>query len=147
MGTVLQLPLPLSGDQPLKRGEREPLPNRRGSFTQKAEIAGNSVLLGVGEYPDGRPGEIFVSLHKEGAAFRSLMNCMAIVTSIALQFGVPLQVLVDSLAGFRFEPSGPVEAEDSKVKSCLSIVDYIFRELASTYLASPDSGQAPGPVA
>jgi ribonucleoside-diphosphate reductase alpha chain len=116
---------------------RERLPNRRKGYTQKAVVGGHKVYLRTGEYADGRIGEIFIDMHKEGAAFRSLMNSFAIAVSIGLQYGVPLEELVDAFAFTRFEPSGPVQGNDT-IKMATSVVDYIFRELAISYLDRTD---------
>ncbi len=117
--------------------QRERLPNRRKGYTQKAVVGGHKVYLRTGEYADGRIGEIFIDMHKEGAAFRSLMNSFAIAVSIGLQYGVPLDELVDAFAFTRFEPSGPVQGNDT-IKMATSVVDYIFRELAISYLDRTD---------
>jgi ribonucleoside-diphosphate reductase alpha chain len=117
--------------------QRERLPNRRKGYTQKAVVGGHKVYLRTGEYADGRIGEIFIDMHKEGAAFRSLMNSFAIAVSIGLQYGVPLEELVDAFAFTRFEPSGPVQGNDT-IKMATSVVDYIFRELAISYLERTD---------
>jgi len=116
---------------------RHRLPNRRKGYTQKAVVGGHKVYLRTGEYADGRIGEIFIDMHKEGAAFRSLMNSFAIAVSIGLQYGVPLDELVDAFAFTRFEPSGPVQGNDT-IKMATSVVDYIFRELAISYLDRTD---------
>jgi len=116
---------------------RERLPNRRKGYTQKAVVGGHKVYLRTGEYVDGRIGEIFIDMHKEGAAFRSLMNSFAIAVSIGLQYGVPLDELVDAFAFTRFEPSGPVQGNDT-IKMASSVIDYIFRELAISYLGRTD---------
>src|SRR5690606_20670749 len=116
---------------------RERLPNRRKGYTQKAVVGGHKVYLRTGEYADGRLGEIFIDMHKEGAAFRSLMNSFAIAVSIGLQYGVPLEELVDAFAFTRFEPSGPVQGNDT-IKMATSVIDYIFRELAISYLGRTD---------
>ena len=113
--------------------ERYRLPNRRKGYTQKASVGGHKVYLRTGEYADGRIGEIFIDMHKEGAAFRSLMNSFAIAVSIGLQYGVPLEEFVEAFAYTRFEPSGPVQGNDT-VKLASSVLDYIFRELAISYL-------------
>lgn len=113
------------------------LPDRRKGYTQKAVIGGHKVYLRTGEYGGGRLGEIFIDMHKQGAAFRSLMNSFAIAVSIGLQYGVPLDEFVDAFTATRFEPSGPVEGNDS-VKSATSVLDYIFRELAISYLGRRD---------
>ena len=113
--------------------EREKLPDRRKGYTQKAVVGGHKVYLRTGEYDDGRLGEIFVDMHKEGAAFRSLMNNFAIAISLGLQYGVPLEEYVDAFTFTRFEPHGPVQGNDS-IKYATSILDYVFRELAVSYL-------------
>jgi ribonucleoside-diphosphate reductase alpha chain len=113
------------------------LPDRRKGYTQKATVGGHKVYLRTGEYEDGRAGEIFIDMHKEGAAFRSLMNNFAIAISIALQYGVPLEEFVEAFTFTRFEPSGMVEGNDS-IKMATSILDYIFRELAVSYLGRND---------
>ncbi len=117
--------------------ERRRLPNRRKGYTQKAVVGGHKVYLRTGEYIDGRIGEIFIDMHKEGAAFRSLMNSFAIAVSIGLQYGVPLEEFVEAFAYTRFEPSGPVQGNDT-VKMASSVLDYIFRELAISYLDRTD---------
>src|SRR2546423_12379853 len=116
-----------------RQREREKLPNRRKSYTQKATVGGHKVYLHTGEYEDGRLGEIFVDMHKEGAALRSLLNNFAIAVSLGLQYGVPLEEYVDAFPFTRFEPSGPVQGNDS-IKYATSILDYVFRELAVSYL-------------
>ena len=121
----------------LARLERHSLPNRRKGYTQKAKVGGHKVYLRTGEYEDGRLGEIFIDMHKEGAAFRSLMNNFAIAISIALQYGVPLEEFVDAFTFTRFEPAGPVEGNDT-IKMATSILDYIFRELGVSYLGRYD---------
>src|SRR5205807_2428361 len=113
--------------------ERERLPDRRKGYTQKAVVGGHKVYLRTGEYEDGRLGEIFVDMHKEGAALRSLLNNFAIAVSLGLQYGVPLEEYVDAFTFTRFEPSGPVQGNDS-IKYATSILDYVFRELAVSYL-------------
>ncbi|MBI1866722.1 MAG: vitamin B12-dependent ribonucleotide reductase [Methylocystis sp.] len=117
--------------------EREKLPNRRKSYTQKATVGGHKVYLHTGEYQDGRLGEIFIDMHKEGAAFRSLMNNFAIAISLGLQYGVPLEEYVDAFTFTRFEPAGPVQGNDA-IKNATSILDYVFRELAISYLGRND---------
>ena len=119
------------------RPERLGLPARRKGYTQKASVGGHKVYLRTGEYEDGRLGEIFIDMHKEGAAFRSVMNNFAIAISIGLQYGVPLEEYVEAFTFTRFEPSGLVEGNDS-IKMATSIVDYIFRELAVSYLDRHD---------
>ena len=119
--------------------DRQRLPERRKGYTQKAAVAGHKVYLRTGEYEDGRLGEIFVDMHKEGAAFRSLMNNFAIAVSIGLQYGVPLEEFVDAFTFTRFEPSGLVEGNET-IKMSTSILDYLFRELAISYLGRNDLG-------
>ncbi|MFZ0495347.1 MAG: vitamin B12-dependent ribonucleotide reductase [Methylocella sp.] len=117
--------------------ERERLPDRRKGYTQKAVVGGHKVYLRTGEYADGRIGEIFIDMHKEGAAFRSLMNNFAIAISVGLQYGVPLEEYVDAYTFTRFEPAGLVQGNDA-IKNATSILDYIFRELAISYLGRND---------
>jgi len=119
------------------RAGRERMPQRRKGYTQKAIVGGHKVYLRTGEYEDGRVGEIFVDMHKEGAAFRSLMNNFAIAISIGLQYGVPLEEFVEAYTFTRFEPSGLVEGNDA-IKMSTSVLDYIFRELAISYLGRSD---------
>ncbi|HEX4304194.1 MAG TPA: vitamin B12-dependent ribonucleotide reductase [Rhizomicrobium sp.] len=117
--------------------EREKLPQRRKGYTQKAIVGGHKVYLRTGEYEDGRIGEIFIDMHKDGAAFRSLMDAFAIAISMGLQYGVPLEEFVDAFTFTRFEPAGMVIGNDS-IKNATSILDYIFRELAVSYLDRSD---------
>ena len=121
---------------------RERLPDRRGGYTQKAHVGGHKVYLRTGEYPDGRLGEIFIDMHKEGAAFRSLMNNFAIAVSLGLQYGVRLEEYVDAFTFTRFEPAGLVRGND-RIKNATSILDYIFRELAVSYLGRDDLAHVP----
>jgi len=123
------------------KAEREKLPGRRKGYTQKATVGGHKVYLRTGEYEDGRLGEIFIDMHKEGAAFRSLMNNFAIAISLGLQYGVPLEEYVDAFTFTRFEPAGVVQGNDS-IKNATSILDYIFRELAVSYLGRHDLAHA-----
>ena len=116
---------------------RRKLPTRRKGYTQKASVGGHKVYLRSGEYDDGTLGEIFIDMHKEGAAFRSLMNNFAIALSIGLQYGVPLDEYVDAFTFTRFEPSGQVTGNDA-IKMATSVLDYIFRELAVSYLGRTD---------
>ncbi|MBN2751352.1 MAG: vitamin B12-dependent ribonucleotide reductase [Rhodospirillaceae bacterium] len=116
---------------------RKALPTRRKGYTQKAMVGGHKVYLRTGEYDDGHLGEIFIDMHKEGAAFRSLMNNFAIAVSIGLQYGVPLEEFVEAYTFTRFEPSGMVEGNDA-IKMATSILDYLFRELAISYLGRND---------
>lgn len=120
--------------------KRRPLPSRRNGYTQKAIVGGHKLYLRTGEYDDGTVGEIFLDMHKEGAAFRSLMNCFAIAISLGLQHGVPLEEFVEAFVFTRFEPNGPVKLND-RIKMSTSIIDYIFRELAVTYLERYDLAQ------
>ena len=120
--------------------KRRPLPGRRNGYTQKAVVGGHKLYLRTGEYEDGTCGEIFLDMHKEGAAFRSLMNCFAIAISLGLQHGVPLEEFVEAFVFTRFEPNGPVKLND-RIKMSTSIIDYIFRELAVTYLDRYDLAQ------
>ncbi len=120
--------------------KRRPLPSRRSGYTQKAIIGGHKLYLRTGEYEDGTLGEIFLDMHKEGAAFRSLMNNFAIAISLGLQHGVPLEEFVEAFVFTRFEPNGPVKLND-RIKMATSIIDYIFRELAITYLERADLSQ------
>ena len=117
--------------------ERKNLPSKRGGFTQKASVGGQTVFVRTGQYEDGTLGEIFVDMHKEGATFRSLMNCFAIAISVGLQYGVPLEEFVDKFTFTRFEPSGMVSGHDN-IKSSTSIIDYIFRMLGYEYLNRTD---------
>jgi ribonucleoside-diphosphate reductase alpha chain len=117
--------------------QRRRLPNRRGGYTQKAVVGGHKIYLRTGEYQDGTIGEIFLDMHKEGAAFRSLMNCFAIAVSLGLQHGVPLEEFVDAFVFTRFEPNGMVQGH-SNIKMVTSVIDYVFRELAISYLDRTD---------
>ena len=119
------------------RSNREKLPERRKGYTQKAIVGGHKVYLRTGEYGDGRLGEIFIDMHKEGAGFRAMMNNFAIAVSVGLQYGVPLEEFVEAFTFTRFEPAGTVQGNDS-VKNATSVLDYIFRELAISYLDRTD---------
>ena len=121
------------------RGERAKLPDRRKGYTQKAVVGGHKVYLRTGEYEDGTIGEIFIDMHKEGAAFRSLMNNFAIAISLGMQYGVPLEEYVEAFTFTRFEPAGLVQGNDT-IKNATSILDYVFRELAVSYLGRHDLG-------
>ncbi|MED6305382.1 MAG: vitamin B12-dependent ribonucleotide reductase [Candidatus Thermoplasmatota archaeon] len=136
--------LPVPDGKPLARkvvtryiAQRRRLPNRRGGYIQKAKIGGHNVYLHTGEYVDGSLGEIFIDMHKEGAAFKALTNSFAIAVSLGLQHGVPLKEFVDAFVFSRFEPNGPVIGND-KIKMSTSILDYIFRDLAVNYLDRGD---------
>ncbi len=117
--------------------EREKLPERRKGYTQKAIVGGHKVYLRTGEYDDGRLGEIFIDMHKEGAAFRAMMNNFAISISQGLQYGVPLDKYVEAFTFTKFEPAGTVQGNDA-IKNATSILDYVFRELAVSYMGRHD---------
>ena len=116
---------------------REKLPHRRKGYTQKAVVGGHKVYLRTGEYDDGKLGEIFIDMHKEGAALRAMMNNFAIAISVGLQYGVPLDEFVDAFTFTKFEPAGMVQGNES-IKNATSILDYVFRELAVSYLGRND---------
>lgn len=116
---------------------REKLPNRRSGYTQKAVVGGHKVYLRTGDYENGKLGEIFIDMHKEGAAFRAMMNNFAISISLGLQYGVPLEEYVDAFTFTRFEPAGMVQGNDA-IKNATSVLDYVFRELAVSYLSRHD---------
>ncbi|WP_300378494.1 hypothetical protein [Henriciella sp.] len=126
-----------SPSQPVTAVQRTRLPDRRKGYIQKATVGGHKVYLHTGEFDDGELGEIFIDMHKEGAAFRSLMNNFAIAVSLGLQYGVPLDEYVDAFVFTRFEPAGEVTGND-RITKATSILDYIFRELAISYLARED---------
>jgi ribonucleoside-diphosphate reductase alpha chain len=132
-----QLTLQMTPSNTRNYGERARLPKKRHGFTQEARVGGHKIFLRTGEYEGGMLGEIFIDMHKEGAAFRSLMNCFAMSVSIGLQYGVPLQTYVDQFTFTRFEPQGPVEGHPY-VKFATSIVDFIFRALGVEYLHRHD---------
>lgn len=121
---------------------RRQLPDRRAGYTQKSRVGGHKLYLKTGEYEDGSLGEIFVDLHKEGAAYRSLMNCFCIAVSLGLQHGVPLDEFTDKFTFTRFEPYGPVQGH-KRIKNATSMIDFIFRELAITYLGRDDLAHVP----
>jgi len=127
----------------IRDNDRQRLPHRRKGYTQKASVGGHKVYLRTGEYEDGRLGEIFIDMHKEGAAFRSLMNNFAIAVSIGLQYGVPLEEYVEAFTFTRFEPQGIVTGNDA-IRMSTSILDYTFRELAISYLDRHDLGHVSG---
>jgi len=124
----------------VREHKRKALPHRRKGYTQKASIGGHKVYLRTGEYDDGTLGEIFIDMHKEGAAYRSLMNCFAIAISLGLQHGVPLEEFSDAFVFTRFEPNGIVTGNKAITMST-STIDYIFRELAISYLGRTDLAQ------
>lgn len=127
----------MTSQELIRRVMRRKLPNRRKGYTQKAHVGGHKVYLRTGEYENGVLGELFIDMHKEGAAFRSLMNNFAIAVSLGLQYGVPLEEFVDAFTFTRFDPSGVVQG-NATVKNATSIIDYIFRELAVSYLDRSD---------
>ena len=131
---LVERPIEAGGE---RNQQRRRLPDRRKGYIQKASVGGHKVYLHTGEYDDGALGEIFIDMHKEGAAFRSLMNNFAISISIGLQYGVPLEEFVDAFVFTRFEPSGEVRGNDS-IRHATSILDYLFRELAVSYLERND---------
>jgi ribonucleoside-diphosphate reductase alpha chain len=120
-----------------ERSTRKTLPNRRSGYTQKANIGGHKVYLRTGQYDEGTLGEIFIDMHKEGAAYRSLMNCFSIAISLGLQYGVPLEEYVEAFTFTRFEPNGVVIGHDN-IKMSTSVIDYVFRDLACRYLGRYD---------
>jgi ribonucleoside-diphosphate reductase alpha chain len=122
------------------KGSRVRMPQKRRGFTQEARVGGHKVFLRTGEYDDGALGEIFIDMHKEGAAFRSLMNCFAMAVSVGLQYGVPLETYVEQFTFTRFEPHGVVGGHPN-IKFATSIVDYIFRVLGVEYLKRYDFAQ------
>ena len=135
---VMTKAAPASPGKPVRRR----LPARRSGFTQEARVAGNKVFLRTGEYEDGTLGEIFIDMHKEGAAFRSMINCFAIAISKGLQYGVPLEEFVETFTFTRFEPQGMVTGHPN-IKMSTSIIDYVFRVLGLEYLSRTDLAQVP----
>jgi ribonucleoside-diphosphate reductase alpha chain len=141
-GSKMSQPLNSQDDQSeeeeasLERGERSPLPNKRKGFTTESSIRGHKLFLRTGEYDDGSLGEIFIDMYKEGAAYRSLVNCFAIAVSIGLQYGVPLEKYVNSFTFTRFEPQGITDHPNIKVST--SIIDFVFRVLGMEYLGRTD---------
>jgi len=126
--------------------EREKMPFRRKGYTQKAIVGGHKVYLRTGEYEDGRLGEIFIDMYKEGAAFRAMLNNFAIAISLGLQYGVPLDEYVEAFTFTRFEPAGMVMGND-RIKNATSMLDYVFRELAISYLDRDDLAHVPADAA
>ena len=126
----------------VNRQARERLPERRKGYTQKANVGGHKVYLRTGEYEDGKIGEIFIDMHKEGAGFRAMMNNFAIAVSVGLQYGVPLDEFISAYVDTKFEPSGKVHGND-RIMSASSILDYIFRELAISYQNREDLAHTP----
>jgi ribonucleoside-diphosphate reductase alpha chain len=138
-------PVPRSPTEARRQGRQDSrikLPKNRRGFTQEARVGGHKIYLRTGEYLDGTLGEIFIDLHKEGAAFRSIMNCFAMAVSVGLQYGVPLEAFVDQYTFTRFEPQGVVEGHDN-IKLATSIVDYLFRALGVSYLHRYDLAHVP----
>ena len=121
---------------------RRRLPGKRHGFTQEARIAGHKLYLRTGEYEDGTLGEVFIDMHKEGAAFRSMINQFAIAISKGLQYGVPLQEYVDTFTFVRFEPQGMVSGHPN-IKIATSVIDFVFRTLGMEYLGRTDLVQVP----
>jgi ribonucleoside-diphosphate reductase alpha chain len=138
VSTPIIAPLPVPNVRP--QGARVRLPKKRRGFTQEAYVGGHKVFLRTGEYDDGSLGEIFIDMHKEGAAFRSLMNCFAMAVSVGIQYGVPLETFVEQFTFTRFEPHGVVSGHPN-IKFATSIVDYIFRVLGVEYLQRYDFAQ------
>jgi ribonucleoside-diphosphate reductase alpha chain len=134
-----EVPAAAAGMAPLARRR---LPSKRSGFTQEGRVAGHKVYLRTGEYEDGSLGEIFIDMHKEGAAYRSMINCFAIAVSKGLQYGVPLEEFVDTFTFVRFEPQGMV-AGHPNIKMATSIIDYVFRVLGLEYLGRTDLVQNP----
>jgi ribonucleoside-diphosphate reductase alpha chain len=126
--------------QQMVRTYRRKLPNRRGGYTQSATIGGTKLYLRTGEHEDGTLGEIFLDIHKEGAGFRAVLNCFAIAVSMGLQYGVPLEEFCDAFLFTRFEPNGMVLGSDT-VKFSTSLIDFVFRELATSYLGRYELAQ------
>jgi ribonucleoside-diphosphate reductase alpha chain len=153
-GTATASPAPaaprVSEADTVPRPVRQRLPARRGGFVQEATVSGHKLFLRTGEYPDGSLGEIFIDMYKEGAGYRGILNCFAVLASKALQYGVPLEELVDTFTFTRFEPAGPVEGHEH-IKSCTSILDLIFRVVGHHYLGQTDflhvKPVSPGPAA
>jgi ribonucleoside-diphosphate reductase alpha chain len=130
-------PMARPGAAPGDRPQRRKLPARRAGFTQEVTVGEHKLFLRTGEYPDGTLGEIFIDMYKEGASYRALLNCFAVLTSKALQYGVPLEELVDTFTFTRFEPAGPVEGHEY-IKNCTSLLDLVFRALGVNYLGLTD---------
>ena len=144
-GDAMTRPVPRSPTEARRQGwkdNRIRLPKKRRGFTQEARVGGHKIYLRTGEYEDGTLGEIFIDLHKEGAAFRSIMNCFAMAVSVGLQYGVPLEAFVDQYTFTRFEPQGVVEGHEN-VKMATSIVDYLFRALGIAYLQRYELAHVP----
>ncbi len=125
--------------------QQEKLPTRRKGYTQKAKIGGHTIFLRTGEYDDGRLGEIFIDMNKEGSALRAFINNFAISVSLGLQYGVPLEEYVDAFIFTKFEPAGMVQGNDA-IKNATSVLDYVFRELAVSYLDRHELAHVPPEV-
>ena len=125
-----------------KQGDRFKMPDRRKGYIQKASIGEHKIYLHTGEYDDGRIGEIFIDTNKEGELVKALMNNFAIAISLGLQYGVPLEEYVDAFIDTKFEPSGKVDGND-RILSATSILDYVFRELAISYLGKEELAHTP----
>ncbi len=139
---VAQMPArPAAPLPPRRASQRETLPARRSGYTQKVSVGGHKLYLSTGEYANGRLGEIFVALHKEGSAFRGLMDAFAIAVSIGLQHGVNLEDYVEAFTFTRFGPAGAVEG-DPAVLQATSMIDYVFRNLAVNYLGQTNLAPA-----
>jgi ribonucleoside-diphosphate reductase alpha chain len=119
------------------RAVKQKLPMKRVGWTQEAVVGGHKVFIRTGEYNDGRLGEVFIDMYKDGAAYRSLINCFAILVSKSLQYGMPLEELVETFTFTRFEPAGPVQGHPN-IKMSTSILDFIFRLLGYEYLNRED---------
>tara|TARA_B110001454_G_C12655377_1_gene407203 strand:+ start:119 stop:964 length:846 start_codon:yes stop_codon:yes gene_type:complete len=125
-----------------KNNNRSKMPDRRKGYIQKVTIADHKIYLHTGEYDDGKVGEIFIDMNKEGELVKALMNNFAIAISLGLQYGVPLEEFVDAFIQTKFEPSGEIKGND-RILSASSILDYIFRELAISYLGREDLAHTP----
>lgn len=136
-GTDPEVEHDIPDEQHLVARQRRSLPSRRNGYTQKAKIGNHSLFLRTGNYDDGTLGEIFLDMHREGAAFRSLLNSFAIAVSLGLQYGVPLEEYVDAFTFTRFEPNGIVRGHDN-IRMTTSVLDFIFRDLALSYLQRTD---------
>ena len=120
----------------MQRGYCRDLPDKRQGITWKANISGQKVYIHSGEYEDGSLGEVFIDLHKQGTAYRSLMGCFAQAISLGLQYGVPLEKFVNAYTFTRFEPNGMTNHPN--IKTCTSVPDFIFRVLGMQYLGRTD---------
>ena len=125
-----------------KTNERSKMPDRRKGYIQKVSIGDHKIYLHTGEYDDGKVGEIFIDMNKEGELVKALMNNFAIAISLGLQYGVPLEEFVDAFIETKFEPSGEIKGND-RILNASSILDYIFRELAISYLGREDLAHTP----